>query len=377
LKGFHSSYEYWPTRAFYWPIYIWGPFQAMRAGHPCFFTTINPNWEGGGIGFESKHGILQDIPSHLRPNSIRVIPQKDISGQLSIMTDRYPNEVTVGAELSADTVPAIDFSQVLSFLREAHVTFPLIAKPDVGFRGRLVRKIRDEQALKSYLKHNPIPTILQEFIDLPEEVGILYYRIPGQKKGHISSITTKAFLSVTGNGTSTLRALILEKDRAKRQLSRIEKELGQQLDSYVPTRKEIVNLGEIGNHSKGTAFIDNRSMITPELTALFDRLADQIPGFNYGRIDLKYENWQALLRGEMKILEINGALAEPTHIYDPSKNTYFSAVKDILRHWYIIGTISRAQIRRGQQPMPLRIMLQKLAAMKRYIRVLKELDEGY
>ncbi|MEL6143075.1 MAG: hypothetical protein AAFU67_15835, partial [Bacteroidota bacterium] len=263
----------------------------------------------------------------------------------------------------------------LTYLQHANIQFPLIAKPDVGFRGRLVRKLRDEVALQAYLTANQIPIILQAFIDLPEEVGVLYLRLPGQKYGRITSITTKAFLQVTGDGKSTLRQLILENDRAKRQLNRLEKELGQQLDDYIPPSGSKIKLGEIGNHSKGTAFIDSRNLITPELTAVFDNLADQIPLFNYGRIDLKCHNWDALLRGKMKILEINGALAEPTHIYDPTKNNYFTAVRDILHHWYYIGTISKTQVKHKVKPMPISTMLRKLFAMKRYVRMLKQLDE--
>jgi len=369
-----SKYEYWPTLAFYWPISLWGPLQALRAGHPCFFTSLNPGWEGGGIGFESKYGILRDLPAALRPATLRTVPARDGSGEVATMTSRYPAEVRSGTVTPA-TLPADNPATVLAALADNGISFPLIAKPDVGFRGRLVRRIENAEQLTSYLSANPIPLLLQELIELPVELGVLYYRMPGQARGCITSVTRKRFLSVTGTGQSSLRELVQADDRAKRQLPRLEREYHTVLDQVVPAG-EVVALGTIGNHSKGTAFLDGRELITPALVAIFDRIADQLPNFTYGRFDLRCASPEGLLKGECKILEINGALAEPTHFYDPSRNNYFSAVRDIMAHWYRIGTISRIQIKRGVRPVPLRPMLRKLFALKRYVRYLRHLDEN-
>jgi len=47
------------------------------------------------------------------------------------------------------------------------------------------------------------------------------------------------------------------------------------------------------------------------------------------------------MKGEkFTILEINGIISEPTHIYDTSKNSYFDAVKAIGKHWKIIYQIA-------------------------------------
>ena len=36
---------------------------------------------------------------------------------------------------------------------------------------------------------------------------------------------------------------------------------------------------------------------------------------------------------DFKVLEINGIMAEPTHIYDAKKGSYFKALKAIRNHW--------------------------------------------
>lgn len=366
-----------------------GPVLALRAGHPCFFSVLNPGWAGGGIGFESKYGILSDVPEAIRPKGIRTIPRTELSGQVAIMNQRYP-VAHQGKPILDDLsqVPADDFTAVLNALQRANITFPLIAKPDVGFRGLIVEKIQNKEQLANYLAAYPIPLILQELIVYPDEVGVLYYRAPGIAQGQITSITTKEFLTVTGDGKSNLRQLIQAYDRARRQLNRLENEFGAQLDRRIPAKGEVCSLGKIGNHSKGTAFLDGTPLISPALEAYFDRIADQMPNFVYGRFDLRCSNFieaanklcaQAELVadeviGPIKVLEINGALAEPTHIYDPNTMHYFSALKAIIKHWMIIGQLSIMQIRGGVKPLGFRDMIARLLAMRKYVKAIKTFD---
>ncbi|MEM9837277.1 MAG: hypothetical protein AAF828_12285 [Bacteroidota bacterium] len=368
------QYEYWPTRAFYWPCYLWGPLQALRAGHPCFFTTLNPGWAGGGIGFESKYGILQDVPASYRPASLRIIPDTDGSGELDQLNTQYPNALDGQADrIGPHSLAASDLPTILATLAAKGITFPLIAKPDVGFRGLLVEIIDDPDQLQAYLRNYPIPIILQELIQLPEEIGILYYREPGKQTGRITSVTTKTFLHVIGDGVSTVRDLIIANDRAKRQLARLEKN-EKELLMRVPKKGEKVKLGSIGNHSKGTTFLDGRHLISPELVAVFDRISAQMPHFTYGRFDLRCASFEHLLRGEYKILEINGALAEPTHLYDATKNNYVTALLDIMKHWYTIGSLSREQLRRGIKPLTPKQLLSRLFALKRYTKAIQRME---
>ena len=348
------NYEYFSTMAFYWPIYLWGPWQAIRAGHPCFFSAVNPAIEGGGIGFESKYEIGELIPEKWRPFTIRITP--DMSWE----------EVCTSAGLA---LPGAQNSAA-----GPQLSYPFIAKPDIGYRGRLVRVIRTEEDLRDYRRKYPLATLLQEKIDLPEEIGLFYYRRPGQQNGTISSLTTKRFLGVEGDGQRSIRELLSKDDRSRRQISRLQRELGDVLDQ-VPAAGEQLRLGEIGNHNLGTQFIDARDLITPELVARFDQVVDSIPNFCYGRFDLRADSLEAIEAGDFKVLEINGALGEPTHLYDASKNNYFTAVRDIMAHWQVIGTISRDNMRKGVKPMGIRKMLRKLFEFRAYAKRVKQLSK--
>ncbi|GAB3668670.1 hypothetical protein GCM10028791_43980 [Echinicola sediminis] len=47
---------------------------------------------------------------------------------------------------------------------------------------------------------------------------------------------------------------------------------------------------------------------------------------------LKYNSWNKFIgQGEFSIIELNGALSEPTHMYDPS-HSYFFAVRELYKH---------------------------------------------
>jgi len=209
----------------------------------------------------------------------------------------------------------------------------LIAKPDIGFRGLLVQKITSKNELKIYLKKYKIDIILQEFINYKNECGIFYSRNPTTDKGVISSITLKRFLSITGDGTSTLYQLIVSDKRANLYKDLLF-ELHQNNLESIPKKFEILQLSVIGNHSKGTQFLNGNHLISKKLEATFDALSKAIPGWFYGRIDLKYNEFSEIENGSnFKILEINGIIAEPTHIYDSENSTYFDALRAIRMHW--------------------------------------------
>ncbi|HMO39557.1 MAG TPA: hypothetical protein PKC76_16255 [Saprospiraceae bacterium] len=337
-RGAHRRWEYWPAQAFYFPMYLWGPLLALRSGHPAFFTAANPGIHTGGFGFESKYATTLKIPAPYRPKTT-----------LARATD--------------------DFPTVLGKIQRAGIAFPLIAKPDLGFRGFLVQKIDDETALQAYLKKFPTDFIVQELIWRAGEFGVLYHRFPGQQHGKITSVTLKEFLAVTGNGYHTVLELVQQDPRAARQLDRLYDTHATLLHT-IPAAGERVPLGIIGNHSKGTRFINGNHLIDNYLEKTFDRIADQIPGFCYGRFDIKCDSWEALRRGEgIIILEVNGVCAEPTHIYDPEHISYFGAIRTILQHWDIIAQLSRANQRRGARCIPtfemIRIIREGLRKVKR------------
>ena len=94
------------------------------------------------------------------------------------------------------------------------MTYPLIAKPDIGERGFLVEKLTSEKDLLAYLAQTKVNFLIQEFINLPLEISVLYYRMPSASKGHITSFCIKETLKVQGDGASTIEQLMLAYPRA-------------------------------------------------------------------------------------------------------------------------------------------------------------------
>ena len=96
--------------------------------------------------------------------------------------------------------------------------FPLIAKPDIGERGFLVEKLADEFAFQTYFNNCSVNFMIQDFIDYPMEISVLYYRLPNAKKGHITSVCIKDTLKVTGDGHSSIEQLMYRYPRARLQI---------------------------------------------------------------------------------------------------------------------------------------------------------------
>ena len=316
----------------------------LRARHICFFTAANPGIYTGDLGLESKYDTLKKIPERYRPKAC-LIPS------------------------------GVPIQEVRQQLASVGITFPLIAKPDLGFRGLLVRKVDDEAALQAYLTQFPIDFVLQEFLDFPEEIGVLYYRLPGAEMGRVSSLTTKEFLSVTGDGNASVEALILQKDRAHLQLERIRTQQPELLQQ-VPVAGEEIPLGIVGNHAKGTRFINSTARADEAITQTIDAIARQIDGFYYGRFDLKCASFDSLRTGEgIRIIEVNGVCSEPTHIYDPQRGTYFSALRDIAHHWSLIYRIARANHRNGAPYMEVRKLARAFLDLFAYQRRIAEIEK--
>jgi hypothetical protein len=71
-----------------------------------------------------------------------------------------------------------------------------------------------------------------------------------------------------------------------------------------------------------------------------------IPGFHFGRFDLRSASLHDLYEGKVTIMELNGCGAEPAHIYDPSFS-FWSAVWVLIMHWNNIYSIARANNKLG------------------------------
>ncbi len=339
-----TNWEYWPSSMLYIPNLPYAFYLACKARSLTFFTAVNPSIKSSGNGAESKYITLQLIPEKYRPKSILI-------------------------------KPTTDFSEVLNKINSINLNYPLIVKPDIGFRGLLVKKIISPEELKIYLKKHAIDIIIQEFISLKNECGLFYYRLPKKKKGHITSITLKKFLSVTGDGKSSIEALILKDKRAKLYFEILKKTVAFSLKT-IPKKNEQINLSSIGNHSKGTQFIDGNHLISEQLCQTFDKVNNSIPNWYYGRLDIKYNSFDELEKGEnFKILEINGVIAEPTHIYDSKNFSYIEALKEIRSHWKNLYEVATANHKFFDAPYkPLTEFIKEIIYLKNYLSNIKKIN---
>jgi D-alanine-D-alanine ligase-like ATP-grasp enzyme len=311
-------FEFWNTHLFHLPIYLYWLFLSIKARSFFFFSASNPGIETGGMMGESKIKIMQKINRKFLPKSIYY-----------------------------STVPSS--TDVLEDVFHEGISFPFIVKPDIGQGGWLIQKIHNLAELKNFLSRIKMPFIVQEFVDHSLEIGLLYYRLPGNEKGTISSLAVKELLNVVGDGKSPTIKLIQDHPRAKKQVKKLLR--NSTIDfNRVPAKGEKVLLSFMANHSFGTTFRNYNCIIDEKLSSVFDELCKDIDGFYFGRFDLRCESLEELKNGNFKILELNGAGSEPLHIFDPSEkiaNAYSSA----LEHWNIIYKISQLNKKAGAEFM--------------------------
>ena len=339
-----TNWEYWPFNLVYFPIYFYWAWLSLKSKSFFFFSTSNPTIENGGFLMESKKKIYDIIPQQF-----------------------YPKTILVN---SNDTIESVAIQ-----LNHRNLQFPMIAKPDIGMRGLQVKKMSSFDDIIDYHSKTSVNFLLQEFIQYPNEIGIFYYKIPGETTGTISGIVGKEFLSVTGDGVSTMEALLQKEKRYILQLPVLRKTYGSELKNVLRQGEEYL-LVPYGNHVRGAKFIDASNLIDEELTRSIDRICQRVEGFYFGRLDIRYDSWEELKEGRsFSIIELNGAGSEPTHMYDP-KHSIFFAWKEIIRHWNILARISRINHRLLNKPyMNTSAGLEMLKANKRYVKLISEDDQ--
>lgn len=234
---------------------------------------------------------------------------------------------------------------ILAEIMQAGIHFPFIAKPDIGMRGMQVKLIKNDTDLEVYLKLSKVPFLIQSYINYSEEVGIFYCKIPGEQFGTITGIVGKEFVTIRGDGQSTIRSLLIKNNRYLLQLPVLEKTEPVLLNKILEAGEKYT-LVPYGNHARGSRFVDWSDRIDDKLEETFHKICLAIPEFYYGRIDIRFNHWESFKEGkEFAIIEVNGAGSDPTHIYDPSHSILF-AWKEIIRHLdllYKISTLNKKQ----------------------------------
>jgi hypothetical protein len=305
----------------------------LRYGGLMLPTIANPGLDGSGLTNESKTELL----SLLGPVGRAHLPPFD----------------------TISTGPAM-LEEATSAMAAAGLSFPVVIKPDIGRRGFGVRTVRNSIELAEHLRKFPhgVRLLIQRYASGPGEAGLFYLRMPSGERGRILSLTIKHFPEVVGDGTSTLRELILRDDRAHAFAEVYFRRNQKVLDRVIPFG-ESQRLVSIGNHVRGAAFVDGSEHITPALEQIFDTIAREVPGFFIGRFDVRYSSLEELKRGQgFAIVEVNGAGGEPTHIWDPRTSIVetYAGLLAHLRYLYAVGAENRA---RGARPITLRALVRR------------------
>src|SRR5207244_4231868 len=103
-------------------------------------------------------------------------------------------------------------------------------------------------------------------------------------------------------------------------------------------------------------FRDGSHLWSKELERKIDDLSRHLPGFYFGRFDIRYDDEGDLRAGrDFKIVELNGASSEATNIYD-ARNSLRSAYRTLFRQWRLVFEIGAANRQRGWTPSPLRTL---------------------
>ena len=309
------SWEYWPMWVVYFPVSFYYLYLSVKARSLFFFSASNPTIETGGMFFESKWKIFELMPKEYFPKTILVHEQQSPDAIVQNMAD-------------------------------AGIPFPIVAKPDRGERGWAVQIIHNQSQLTLYRKQVQVPFLIQSYISYPLEFSIFYYRHPLQQSGAITSVTMKKLLTITGNGISTVGQLIASDNRSLLQMKTLANREKIYMDKVLPMGEEMV-LVPYGNHVRGAMFLNYNHIVDSQLTQTFDSISNQINGFYFGRFDIRCTSIEELKQGKnISILELNGAGAEPAHIYHPGFS-FWEAQRVLASHYKMMYQAAIENKKRG------------------------------
>ncbi len=252
-------------------------------------SSINPSIETGGLAGESKSACLKQIGAAFSPYVAawrRIDPEDD----------------------------------PVACRQDQGLTYPLIAKPDIGWCGYGVRRLEDDAGLRSYAAAFPRQSgfIIQTMVAAPREAGLFYIRKPGDGKGRLTSITIRHAPQVTGDGRSTIAGLIAADPRTRRHAESYATLSGAAGLLRVPKANECIMLTTVASLRVGARYENASACATDRLEAQIDAIARSIEDFHVSRFDVRFTSMAALQDGDFSIIEVNGAGSEAIHLWDPA-----------------------------------------------------------
>lgn len=298
---------------------------ACRYGAVALPASANPAITAGGLVGEGKSEYF------------RIMGQYALSQTADFAVFENGGEASFGAAEEA--------------MCEVGLSYPLIAKPDIGWCGFGVRLVRDAEELRSYLRRYPHGEniILQRYIAYEGEAGLYYVRHPDEPHGRVVGVLLRAYPRVVGDGRRTVGELIAAHPRAKRLGSDGLSEPCCD-PSYIPAPEEIVRVSITGSTRVGGCYSDATSLITPALEEEVDKIARDMTELHVARFDIRYNSLGKLSLGrDFKIIEVNGAGSEAVHAWDP-RYSLTDCYRIVFAKQRMIFAIGDAMRRRGYKP---------------------------
>jgi len=323
-----SFFEFWPSWLIYAPVAALWLLLAARYRSLSLPLLTNPALPLSAMAGVPKSSILQRAGESARESILPWIV------------------FAVG-----DDSPAAQRERAEAAMAAAGLRFPLVGKPDIGCRGAGVKLLRDSAALESCLASFPPGSslLLQRLGDWEAEAGIFYVRDPASGRGKITSLALKYTPYVVGDGVRSLAELVAADPRAGGLAHLYEQRNSRHWHEVTP-RGVPFRLVFSASHCRGAIFRDGRALATAQLAEALERFFDDLPGFHYGRLDVKFRDIESLRAGrDLQIIEINGASSEPLHIWD--RQTRFpAAMQALLQQYRTLFTLGNEQRKRGCKP---------------------------
>ena len=332
-----THWEYWPAYVIYFPVFFYWLILALMRRDLFFFSRANSSIFSGGLFGASKTNILRQMPQAYVPNGVLI---------KSDNTYNLPETLSV-----------------------KKIEFPLIVKPDIAERGLGIRILKNEAELNLYRSCASFDFIIQEFLDLPYEIGVLFSRF-GEDDLEVHSICTKEKMCIIGNGVNSIKELILASDRYRLQHERLSQERNL---NTIPKKGNKILLEPIGNHSRGTTFRDGSHLYSKQLFEVMKKITSGIkPEISYGRFDFLCSSHEDFLDNKnIYIVELNGSASEPIHIYEPG-SSFFKAQKSIFKISTILYKISKKRGRGKGWIHEFRTYTKRFSFYRKNIKGIKE-----
>ncbi len=319
-----SFFEFWPIWLMYVPVAIQWLFLSVRYRSLSLPLLANP-----GIPLSGMVGV---------PKSAVFDLAGDYARQWILPWTLF--------EVDAEPIEQ-QCSRALAAIAAAKLEFPVVAKPNMGCRGVGVRLLQNESELTEYLQSFPVGGCIQfqQLSQWDAEAGVFYVGGPDKRAGKLTSLTLKYTPYVVGDGRRSLAELIAADPRAG-ELLHLYRDRHEHNWSNIIARGEPYRLIFAASHSRGAVFRDAGDQITQVLSQSLDKIFADIPGFHYGRLDVKFKDLESLRAGEhFNIIEINGASSESINIWDRNAGLW-TAVKTLLQQYntlFKLGNHSRTQ----------------------------------